>query len=121
MGYQAKVTKHSLLPRYVWDTTFDKLDELFQHNTILGIFFAVVLAIIAAGATSLFTVLLAKLLAYLPPWENSQTTLSQVFQVTLSGIAFMIGLMYLRTSRELGKSPWLAFSQIGANSINKKV
>jgi hypothetical protein len=33
----------------------------------------------------------------------------------------MIGLMYLRISRELGKSPWLAFSQIGANSINKKV
>jgi hypothetical protein len=121
MGYRAKVTKHSLLPWHVWDTIFDKVNELFQHNTTLGIFFAVVLAIVAAGATSLVTVLLAKLLAYLPPWENSQATLSQVFQVTLFGIAFMTGLMYLKISRELGQSPWLAFSQIGANSLNKKV
>jgi hypothetical protein len=105
----------------VWDTIFDKLDELFQHNTILGIFFAVVLAIIAAGATSLVTVLLDKLLEYLPPWESSQATFSQVFQPTLFGIALMNCLMYLRICRELDQSPWLAFSQIGANSFNKKV
>lgn len=121
MGFQDKVTKHSLLPWHVWDTTFDKLDELFHRNTILGLFFAVILAIAAAGATSLVTVLLAKLLAYLPPWENSQISFSEVFQMMLFETAFMSGLIYLKTSRELGQSPWPAFSQIGANSFNKKV
>jgi hypothetical protein len=119
MGVQAKFTKHSLLQWHVWNTTFDKLDELFHHNTILGLIFAAILAIIAAGATSLVTVLLAKLLAYLPPWENSQTSFSEVFQIMLFEIAFMTGLMCLRASRELGRSSWPAFSHIGATSFNK--
>ena len=117
MGVQAKVTEHSPLPWNVWDATFDKLDDLFRHDTSLGLIFAVILAITAAGATSLVTVLLAKLLAYLPPWENSQTSFSEVFLLMLFGIAFMTGLLYMEASRELGRSPWPAFSQIGANSL----
>jgi hypothetical protein len=92
MDLQAKDTEHSLPRWHVWDTIFDKLDELFHHNIILGIFFAVILTITAAGATSVVTVLLVKLLAYLPPWENSQPVLSDVlsnvFQSVLFGIAF---------------------------------
>jgi hypothetical protein len=119
IDFQAKVTKHSLPPWHVWDTMFDKLDELSQHNTILGIFFAVVLAVTVAGATSVVTVLLVKLLAYLPPWENSQATFSQVFQLMLFGIAFTTCLMYLRICRETDRSP--CSLQLEQTASTKKV
>jgi hypothetical protein len=120
MDSQAKHTEHSL-SWHVWDLSFDKLDELSQHNTLLGIFFAVVLVVTATGATSVVIVLLVKLLASFPPWQSSQATFSQVFQPLLFGVAFGPTWTYLRMCREFDQSPWLAFSSIGANGCNKKV